>query len=232
MWHAGQTRRSGDPFLIHCVAVAAIVADIGMPPPVICAALLHDIDDSPCPPGRVTEHFGQGIADLVSAVRTSRLSEIPLSALNFPTARPPTLRRRAYLVPPPGGRGGVSDGVYGGVVEVEHVGPAAQAYPFLVGCLHADDRCGCDGAGLQGAALGVGQSRFDQRGEQVLPAALLLGVPGTQGVVAEQQRDELQARFPGHVDLFEHLERRAQRRPGILVGRALGETRGDEFALF
>ncbi|WP_060887133.1 HD domain-containing protein [Streptomyces caniscabiei] len=91
MWHAGQTRRSGDPFLIHCVAVAAIVADIGMPPPVICAALLHDIDDSPCPPGRVTEHFGQGIADLISAVRTSRLSEIPLSALNFPTARPPTL---------------------------------------------------------------------------------------------------------------------------------------------
>lgn len=91
IWHAGQTRRSGDPLLTHCVAVAAIVADIGMPPPVICAALLHDIDDSPCPPGRVTEHFGQGIADLISAVRTSKLGEIPLSAFNFPTARPPTL---------------------------------------------------------------------------------------------------------------------------------------------
>ncbi|WP_257234789.1 HD domain-containing protein [Streptomyces sp. JV178] len=62
--HAGQTRRSGDPFLTHCIAVAAIVADIGMPPPVICAALLHDIDDSPCPPGRVTERFGKEIAEL------------------------------------------------------------------------------------------------------------------------------------------------------------------------
>ncbi|MDX3065775.1 HD domain-containing protein [Streptomyces sp. ND04-05B] len=49
MWHAGQTRRSGDPLFTHCIAVAAIVADIGMPPSVICAALLHDIDDSPCP---------------------------------------------------------------------------------------------------------------------------------------------------------------------------------------
>ncbi|WP_256464633.1 HD domain-containing protein [Streptomyces sp. Go40/10] len=58
-WHAGQTRRSGDPFLTHCLAVAAIVVDIGMPAPVICAALLHDVDDSPCPPARVSEHFGQ-----------------------------------------------------------------------------------------------------------------------------------------------------------------------------
>jgi (p)ppGpp synthase/HD superfamily hydrolase len=92
IWHAGQARRSGDPFLTHCIAVAAIVADIGMPPPVICAALLHDIDDSPCPPGRVTERFGKEIAELISAVRTARLSAIPLSALHFHTARPPTLQ--------------------------------------------------------------------------------------------------------------------------------------------
>jgi (p)ppGpp synthase/HD superfamily hydrolase len=92
VWHAGQTRRSGDPLLTHCIAVAAIVADIGMPPPVICAALLHDIDDSPCPPGRVAERFGQEIADLISAVRTARLSTIPLSALNFRTTRPPALQ--------------------------------------------------------------------------------------------------------------------------------------------
>lgn len=101
IWHAGQTRRSGDPLLTHCVAVAAIVADIGMPPPVICAALLHDIDDSPCPSGRVIEHFGQEIADLISAVRTSKLSEIPLGARNFPATRPPTLpptREEAVLV--------------------------------------------------------------------------------------------------------------------------------------
>lgn len=92
IWHAGQTRRSGDPFLTHCLAVAAIVAEIGMPPGVICAALLHDIDDSPCPPDRVTEHFGQETADLISAVRTAKLSAIPLSALNFGIAKPTALQ--------------------------------------------------------------------------------------------------------------------------------------------
>jgi hypothetical protein len=70
--------------------------------------------------------------------------------------------------------GGAADGLYGGVVEVEHVGLSAQAYPFLVGCLQADDRCGCDRAGLQGAAVGVGQPGLDQRCEQILPAGLLL----------------------------------------------------------
>ncbi|WP_231626708.1 HD domain-containing protein [Streptomyces apocyni] len=92
VWHAGQTRRSGDPFLTHCLAVAAIVADLGMPPPVICAAVLHDIDDTPCPAGRVTEHFGQEIADLIAAVRAARIGAIPLTALHLHTARPPTLQ--------------------------------------------------------------------------------------------------------------------------------------------
>jgi hypothetical protein len=39
---------------------------------------------------------------------------------------------------------GAADGLYGGVVEVEHVGLSAQAYPFLVGYLQADDRRGGD----------------------------------------------------------------------------------------
>lgn len=92
VWHAGQTRRSGDPFLTDCLAVAAIVTDIGMPPSVICAAVLHDIDDTPCPPDRVAEHFGQEIADLISAVRTAKLAAIPLSALNFGVARSPAFK--------------------------------------------------------------------------------------------------------------------------------------------
>ncbi|WP_225900078.1 MULTISPECIES: HD domain-containing protein [unclassified Streptomyces] len=92
VWHAGQTRRSGDPFLTHCLAVAAIVTDIGMPPSVICAAVLHDIDDTPCPPGRVAEHFGQEIADLISAVRTAKLAAIPLTALDFGVARSPAFK--------------------------------------------------------------------------------------------------------------------------------------------
>ncbi|MEU1184233.1 HD domain-containing protein [Streptomyces sp. NPDC005820] len=76
VWHAGQTRRSGDPYLTHCLAVAAIVADIGMPPAVICAALLHDIDDTPCPPGHMAEHFGPEIAELVAAVRVAEVHAV------------------------------------------------------------------------------------------------------------------------------------------------------------
>ncbi|MEU8986941.1 HD domain-containing protein [Streptomyces sp. NPDC048558] len=78
--HAGQTPRSGDPLLTHCLAVAAIaaiVADIGMPPSVICAALLHDIVDAHCPPGRVSERVGPEVADLIRAVRSAELTEIP-----------------------------------------------------------------------------------------------------------------------------------------------------------
>ncbi|MFD8134474.1 HD domain-containing protein [Streptomyces mirabilis] len=92
VWHAGQTRRSGDPVLTHCLAVAAIVTDIGMPPSVICAAVLHDVDDTPCPPGRVAEHFGQEIADLISAVRTAKIAAIPLTALDFGVARSPAFK--------------------------------------------------------------------------------------------------------------------------------------------
>ncbi|AZQ32259.1 HD domain-containing protein [Streptomyces cyaneochromogenes] len=88
VWHEGQTRRSGDPLLSHCLAVAVIVAGVGMPPPAICAALLHDVVDTPCPPGRVSELFGQDVADLIWAVRTAELSAIPLGSLTFDHARP------------------------------------------------------------------------------------------------------------------------------------------------
>ncbi|WP_071659620.1 HD domain-containing protein [Streptomyces humi] len=46
-WHAGQTRRSGDPYLTHCLAVSHIVADVGMPPTVVCAALQHALPGHP-----------------------------------------------------------------------------------------------------------------------------------------------------------------------------------------
>ncbi|WP_033314670.1 HD domain-containing protein [Streptomyces iakyrus] len=98
IWHAGQTRHSGDPFITHCVAVAAIVADIGMPPAVVCAALLHDIEDTPCPPGRITERFGQTTVDLISAVRTTRLDEIPPSALKLGNAPKPLQPTREEAV--------------------------------------------------------------------------------------------------------------------------------------
>lgn len=68
-WHAGQRRRSGDPYITHPVAVAMIVAELGMRQELICAALLHDL---PCDTGyslsRLREEFGAAIADLVAGV--------------------------------------------------------------------------------------------------------------------------------------------------------------------
>ncbi|MEV0736697.1 HD domain-containing protein [Streptomyces sp. NPDC050549] len=77
MWHAGQRRRSGDPYITHCLAVAAIVAELRMPPPVVCAALLHDVEDTACPPRRIADQLGQETADLIAAVRTAVVSAHP-----------------------------------------------------------------------------------------------------------------------------------------------------------
>src|SRR5207249_962194 len=40
--HKGQVRRSGDPFITHPLAVAQVLADMGMDPTTIVGALLHD----------------------------------------------------------------------------------------------------------------------------------------------------------------------------------------------
>ena len=40
--HRGQLRKSGDPFITHPLAVTTILAELGMTPPTLCAALLHD----------------------------------------------------------------------------------------------------------------------------------------------------------------------------------------------
>ena len=41
-YHRGQTRNSGDPYITHPLAVTTILAELGMTPPTLCAALLHD----------------------------------------------------------------------------------------------------------------------------------------------------------------------------------------------
>ncbi|WP_328475738.1 HD domain-containing protein [Streptomyces sp. NBC_00377] len=66
-------RRNGDPVLTHCLTVAAIVAGLRMPPSVVCAALLHDLEDTACPPNRPADRFGTDIAGLVAALPTALL---------------------------------------------------------------------------------------------------------------------------------------------------------------
>jgi GTP diphosphokinase / guanosine-3',5'-bis(diphosphate) 3'-diphosphatase len=67
--HRGQMRRSGDPYITHPLAVATIVADLGMEAPTLCAALLHDtVEDTALSLSDVTRDFGDEVARLVDGV--------------------------------------------------------------------------------------------------------------------------------------------------------------------
>ncbi len=67
--HRGQLRRSGDPYITHPLAVATILADLGMEPPTLCAALLHDtVEDTDYTLENVAADFGDEIAGLVDGV--------------------------------------------------------------------------------------------------------------------------------------------------------------------
>jgi guanosine-3',5'-bis(diphosphate) 3'-pyrophosphohydrolase len=68
-WHRDQKRRSGDPYITHPLAVATILAELGMPTQTICAALLHDtVEDTPYTLVQLRAEFGEDIAALVDGV--------------------------------------------------------------------------------------------------------------------------------------------------------------------
>ncbi len=67
--HAGQKRRSGDPYITHPVAVAGILAELGMTPPTLAAALLHDtVEDTAYTLAEIRKEFGEEVAMLVDGV--------------------------------------------------------------------------------------------------------------------------------------------------------------------
>ncbi|MBO0900397.1 bifunctional (p)ppGpp synthetase/guanosine-3',5'-bis(diphosphate) 3'-pyrophosphohydrolase [Cellulomonas sp. zg-ZUI222] len=67
--HRGQLRKSGDPYITHPVAVATILADLGMTPSTIVAALLHDtVEDTDYSLDQLRHDFGPEVAMLVDGV--------------------------------------------------------------------------------------------------------------------------------------------------------------------
>ncbi len=67
--HAGQVRKSGDPYLVHPVAVATILADLGMDVTTIIAGLLHDVvEDTSVSLEMLSVDFGEDIAKIVDGV--------------------------------------------------------------------------------------------------------------------------------------------------------------------
>lgn len=67
--HEGQTRKSGEPYITHPVAVAQVLAEQGLDIETLIAAILHDtIEDTPLTRADVAEQFGETVADLVDGV--------------------------------------------------------------------------------------------------------------------------------------------------------------------
>ena len=67
--HHGQLRKSGEPYIIHPLAVADIVADLGLDTDSVIAALLHDcIEDTPATHEDIAKKFGPTVAELVEGV--------------------------------------------------------------------------------------------------------------------------------------------------------------------
>ena len=67
--HRGQLRKSGDPYITHPVAVATILGELGMTPPTLAAALLHDtVEDTDYALEQLRADFGPEIAMLVDGV--------------------------------------------------------------------------------------------------------------------------------------------------------------------
>jgi guanosine-3',5'-bis(diphosphate) 3'-pyrophosphohydrolase len=67
--HAGQRRMSGEPYVTHPIASARILAELGIDPTAIAAALLHDVpEDTEASLADIEERFGPEVARLVDGV--------------------------------------------------------------------------------------------------------------------------------------------------------------------
>lgn len=77
--HGTQCRKSGEPYIIHPVQVAYILADIGLDEATICAALLHDVvEDTDATHEDLVRDFGEEIANMVAGV--TKLGELRYQA--------------------------------------------------------------------------------------------------------------------------------------------------------
>jgi GTP pyrophosphokinase len=77
--HKGQVRHSGEPYLVHPLEVADVLADMRLDVVTIVAGLLHDVvEDTQTPIERIRELFGPDVAHIVEGV--TKLGAIPFSS--------------------------------------------------------------------------------------------------------------------------------------------------------
>lgn len=78
--HAGQFRKSGEPYFTHCVAVAQILADMKLDAEAVAAALMHDLlEDTDVTLDELRGEFGQSVAAMVDGV--SKLKNLPIKVV-------------------------------------------------------------------------------------------------------------------------------------------------------
>ena len=76
--HKGQVRASGEPYLVHPLEVAAILAEMRMDPICVAVGLLHDVlEDTLTTPERLQEYFGPDVLHIVEGV--TKISQIPFA---------------------------------------------------------------------------------------------------------------------------------------------------------
>src|SRR3954466_3662183 len=77
--HKGQVRHSGEPYLVHPLEVADLLADLKLDVVAVAAGLLHDVvEDTLTTPERISELFGAEIAHVVEGV--TKIGAIPFSS--------------------------------------------------------------------------------------------------------------------------------------------------------
>jgi GTP pyrophosphokinase len=77
--HQGQTRASGEPYLVHPLEVASVLADMRMDTTAIAAGLLHDaIEDTPVTVDDIRTEFGEQVAHIVEGV--TKISKIEFAS--------------------------------------------------------------------------------------------------------------------------------------------------------
>lgn len=90
--HKGQTRQSGEPYIIHPLSVALILAEMRADKNTICAGLLHDIvEDTEIKKEEIAELFNQDIANLVDGVTK-------ISKLNFSSKQEQNLANTRKII--------------------------------------------------------------------------------------------------------------------------------------
>ncbi len=93
--HEGQTRRTGDPYIVHPLAVAQILATFGLDTATIVAALLHDVvEDTEITLDDIERDFGEEVALLVDGV--TKLDRIKFSSREEQQAA--TIRKMAVAM--------------------------------------------------------------------------------------------------------------------------------------